>query len=259
MDPRHILITGAAGAIGGALAAAFRRRRPGARLTLVDRNAAGLRARAQEVGGDASAEPCDLTDIDGLPNWWADTTARRGDPDVLVNCAGTMEIISFPGTGWERGRKLIDINLTAPLRLMDLALPAMLREKRGWIVNVASMAGRVPIPGCSYYGGAKAGMGNASEIARLDLQPHGVDVVTVYPGPIFSGLESHARGQVRQGLVSRFLPTGKAEVLAERICGALERRDARVIYPDVYGAANHVANLTVTSWLLGRISPQPHE
>lgn len=257
--PNHIFITGAAGAIGGAFAALSRKRWPAARLTLVDRNPQALEDRVREVGGTVTGSVVDLTEIDKLPAWWQSIAEQTGAPDFLVNCAGVMDILSFQGTGWSRARQLLDINLTAPLLLMDLALPAMLSARRGAIVNVASMAGRVPIPGCSYYGGAKAGLANASEIARMDLQEHGIDVITVYPGPIYSGLESHARSQVKQGLVSRFIPTGDPQALAMRIAKAFEKAEPRVIYPDVYGAINHVTNLALTSWILGRISPQPNQ
>jgi short-subunit dehydrogenase len=253
--PRHILITGGAGAIGGALGAEFRARWKDVRITLVDRDRPSVEAKANAL--DAHAEVCNLTDIDALPGWWKPVTAQNGEVDLLVNCAGIMDIMSFTGTGWERGRQLLDINLTAPLRLMDLALPNMIANRSGAVVNVASMAGRVPIPGCSYYGGAKAGIAQASEIARMDLAAHGVDVITVYPGPIYSGLESHARSQVQQGIVARYLPTGRADELAKRILVAYDKREPRVIYPDFYNVANHIANLTIASWLLSRISPQP--
>jgi len=257
MNPQHILITGGAGAIGGQLAARFRRHHPDAAITLVDLNADAL-ARAADTHG-ARAEVCDLTDIDALPTWWQSLTDRHGPVDVLVNCAGIMDIISIAGTGWERGKRLLDINFTAPMRLMDLALPAMQQAQRGCVINVASMAGRVPIRGCSYYGGAKAGIGLASEIARLDLRRQGINVITVYPGPIHSGLESHARAQVKKGPVSRYIPTGKPDVLAERIYRTFRKQGARVIYPDIYGLAKQVANLNLTHRAMDFFSPQPHQ
>lgn len=257
MNPRHILITGAAGAIGGKLADQFRRHHPDATLTLVDLNKEALQKVADQY--QANAETCDLTDIDALPQWWQAMTDRHGPVDVLVNCAGIMDIMTLAGTGWERGKRLIDINFTAPMRLMDLALPTMIEQQVGCVINVASMAGRVPIRGCSYYGGAKAGIGLASEIARLDLKKDNVNVITVYPGPIYSGLETHARGQVKQGPISRYIPTGKPDVLAERIYRAFRKNSARVIYPDIYSLAKQVANLNLTNKAMDFFSPQPNQ
>ncbi len=257
MKPRHILITGAAGAIGSALADQFRSHHPDADLTLVDLNPEALQSIAQQHA--ANAEVCDLTNIEALPSWWEALVSRHGPVDVLVNCAGIMDIMTLAGTGWERGKRLMDINFTAPMRLMDLALPAMIENRQGCVINISSMAGKVPIRGCSYYGGAKAGIGMASEIARLDLKKENVNVVTVYPGPIYSGLENHARSQVKRGPVSRFIPTGKSDVLAERIYRAFHKGGARVIYPDVYSLAKQVANLNLTNKAMDFFSPQPNQ
>lgn len=257
MNPKHIVITGAGGAIGSQLAALFRQQHPDATLTLVDLNAKTLEEKA--VALNAGMEICDLTDVDALPSWWQSLEDRHGAVDVLVNCAGVMDIMSISGTGWERGKRLLDINFIAPMRLMDLALPSMVENQHGCVINVISMAGRVPIRGCSYYGGAKAGFGMASEIARLDLKKHKVNVITVYPGPIYSGLESHARSQVKQGPVSRFIPTGKPEELAKRIYRTFSKGGTRVIYPDIYGLAKQVANLDLTYRAMDFFSPEPNQ
>jgi short-subunit dehydrogenase len=230
---RHILITGAAGAIGSALAARFAARHPEARLTLVDVAEAPLRAVAAALGPLAEARRWDLTQVDALPGLWRELTDARGPVDVLVNCAGLMDILSIGGTGWSRGATLLGVNLLGPLRLIDLALPEMGRG--GCIVNVSSMAGRVPLKGCTYYGAAKAGLAMASEIAHVELAVQGIHVVTVYPGPVASGLEAHARGQVARSLVAKYIPTGTPEVLAGKIVDACDRGVARVVYPSVYG------------------------
>ena len=230
----------------------------------------GFEVAAGYSGNEAAAEACardlGVMVVKGNVGVFADckaavdqVAAELGPVDVLVNCAGIMDIISITGTGWEQGKRLLDINFTAPMRLMDLALPTMVEARNGCVINVASMAGRVPIRGCSYYGGAKAGIGLASEIARLDLKKQGVNVITVYPGPIHSGLESHARSQVKKGPVSRYIPTGKPEVLAERIYRTFRKGGARVIYPDIYALAKQVANLNLTNRAMDFFSPQPNQ
>jgi dehydrogenase/reductase SDR family protein 7B len=256
-DLQHILITGAAGAIGGELATLFRDRHPQAAMTLVDLNETELRKRARDLNAFGSA--CDLTDIEALPDWWQRVVNKQGPVDMLINCAGIMDIMTLTGTGWERGRRILDINFTAPMRLMDLAAPAMLEKGRGCIINVASMAGRVPIRGCSYYGSAKAGIGMASEIARMDMKDSGVRVITVYPGPIYSGLENHARAQVESGPVARYIPTGKPEELAQRVYDAFRKQRPRVIYPDVYRLARFVGQTDFTYRFMDALSPQPNQ
>ncbi len=256
-SPQRVLITGAAGAIGGELAKAFASAWPQALRILVDRDEQALRERFREEPGRVVTETCDLTDIQALPGWWEAIVERHGSPDVLINCAGIMEIISFQGTGWELGSRILDINLTAPLRLMDLALPAMVEAGRGAVINVSSLAGEIPLRGCSYYGAAKAGIARASEIARAELAEQGVQVITVYPGPVYSGLESHARGQTAPGFLQRNIPTGKPDELAGEILRAFQRGHPRVIYPRIFRFSRELMQPGLPRRLIERFSPRP--
>lgn len=249
----HILITGAAGAIGGALIDQFARRYPNAQFTLVDVNESVLKAKCAALGHRASYACWDLFQPDSLGQHWAELDADAGPVDLLVNCAGIMDIKTFAGTGWDLGWKLLAVNMVSPMRLADLALQTM--PAGGTIINVASMAGRVPIAGCAYYGGAKSGMAQASEIMHSELAERDINVVTVYPGPIYSGLESHARSQVKTGTVSKLIPTGQPEGIAECIAIAVEQRQPRVIYPKVYNVAHYFNG--VSRWVVKRLSPEP--
>jgi short-subunit dehydrogenase len=233
-DAPHVLVTGTSGAIGSAIARELRARRPRARLSLVDVGHAASEALARELGGDARAHGCDLARLDALPDLLADAEGAYGPVDGLVNCAGFMEIRQLGSMPWELGERLLRVDLLAPLRLQQACVGAMVERGAGFVVNVASMAGRVPIKGCTYYGAAKAGLAMASEIARAELAPRGVHVVTVYPGPVHSALERGARAQVGRSLLARGIPTGNPDELARRILDAVERRRARVVYPDVY-------------------------
>ena len=245
--PHHVLLTGAAGAIGGALARTLAARHPQLRLSLIDCNAAGLLPLSRELGVRSRAVACDLADTTALPALWEEAYRDFGRIDCLINCAGFMEIRSFAATPWELGEKLLQVDLLSPLRLMSLAVQNMTpspserappQAPAGWIVNISSMAGRVPLRGCSFYGAAKSGLYMASQVAGLELAAAGVHVLTVLPGPVFSGLESRARSQVAPGLVTRYIPTGKPEILAQRIERALQRSQRRLVYPAVYRVAD---------------------
>jgi short-subunit dehydrogenase len=248
---RHALVTGAAGSIGGALARALAARRE-LRLSLVDKDEAGVAALASELGPCARAFAWDLGDTEALAARYAEATGEQ-PVDLLINCAGIMEMKSFVGTSWEVGRQLLAIDLLSPLRLMTLAIPQMRERRVGAVVNLASMAGLVPLRGTSYYGAAKAGLAMASEIARTELAAHGVHVLTVYPGPVSSALERRSRAQVQSTWSARYLPMGNADALAEQIVRAIERRAPRVIYPSVYSAAAQA--LGITRWVSERLSP----
>jgi short-subunit dehydrogenase len=121
----HALVTGAAGAIGGAIARALAAASPGARLSLVDRREEAAAALARELSPDAGGARAfgwDLADVEALPARWDEATRDR-PVDLLVNCAGVMELRSFTATPWEQGRVLLAIDLASPLRLMSLAAP----------------------------------------------------------------------------------------------------------------------------------------
>lgn len=274
----HIAITGAAGAIGGAVARVMRAAWPGCELALIDRDGAALARLATELGtrgdrgpldrpgngadrggsgahGEATVHVADLRDLDALPAL-VETIEHAGPLDGLVNCAGVMKVQHVSTWNWSDAHDLLAIDLLAPLRLQDLVVRGMRDRGRGVIVNVASMAGRVPLRGAAYYGASKAGLAMASEIARADLAPHNVRVVTVYPGPVKSALEAGARADYGGGgLFGRFAPTGDPDELARRILIAIAADQPRVIYPRLYRAGWAATNLA--SWFALSYGPPP--
>ncbi len=282
--PRHVLITGAAGAIGGAIARQLRAMWPAARLALLDRDAATMTALANELG-NATTHAADLRDIGSLPAVVAGIEGRAASGvanegratsgvesegraasgvageslplDGLVNCAGVMWVRHVATWDWNDAETLLAVDFLAPLRLQDLVVHAMVeRGARGVIVNIASMAGKVPLKGCTYYGASKAGLAMASEIARADLAPHGIRVVTVYPGPVKSALEQGARDAYGGGgAFARFAPTGDPDELARLIAQAVDRDEPRVIYPRVYRVGWSATN--AASWFALSYGPPP--
>ncbi|HEX4454759.1 MAG TPA: SDR family NAD(P)-dependent oxidoreductase [Kofleriaceae bacterium] len=249
--PARVAITGAAGAIGGALARAMRMRWPDAELALIDRDAAPLERVAAELGR-CTSHVVDLAQLDALPG----LIDRIGDVDGLVNCAGVMKVQHLATWKWADANALLTIDLLAPLRLQDLVVRGMVARRAGFIINVASMAGRVPLRGAAYYGSAKAGLAMASEIARADLAEHGVRVVTVYPGPVKSALEAGARADYGGGgIMAKLAPNGDPDELAKRVMHALANDEPRVIYPRLYGVGWTAPNLS--SWIALSYGPPP--
>ncbi|HEY0255364.1 MAG TPA: SDR family NAD(P)-dependent oxidoreductase, partial [Kofleriaceae bacterium] len=114
----RIAITGAAGAIGGALAREMRRAWPACELALIDRDAPT--ALAAELG-PATAHAFDLREVDKIPAF----IDAIGELDGLVNCAGVMKVQHLSTWNWTDARDLITIDLLAPLRLQDLACRGM--------------------------------------------------------------------------------------------------------------------------------------
>jgi len=222
----HALITGAAGAIGAALARALAR--GGARLTLWDIDRDGLRPLAESLGADWHR--VDITDGGALPEHFAAASADL-PVDALINCAGVMHVSRFETQPWATSQRILGIDLTAPLQLMQLAAEPMLARGRGRVINISSMAGLVPLKGCAAYGAAKAGLAMASEIARAEWADRGVEVLTVYPGAITSPLEAGARAGFGDSPWQRLMPSASPESLADAIVAAARAGRPRLIHP----------------------------
>ena len=219
------------------------------RVTVWDVDEAGAEEVADAIGGEARV--VDVTDLDGLPKAFA-----ACEPvDVWVNCAGAMRVRRLESLPWADARLMLDLDLVAPLRLMQLAAQAMVGRGSGTVVNVASLAGVLPLRGCSVYGAAKAGLAMASEIARLELLPQGVAVVTVYPGAITSPLEAEARAGYAGSRWSRWLPSGRPEKLAAAVVEACAAGRARVVYPAPLGAVFRAPGAAAR--LVARFGPDP--
>lgn len=250
----HILITGAASGIGRELCFRLAREKE-ARLSMMDINGQGLEEMAGRLIVPTHAYTADLSDVECLPAVVRRIEADSGLVDVLINCAGIMFIQSMAGTPWERGARLMNIDLLSPLRLIHLILPSMIERRRGHIVNVSSMAGLTAIAGCCYYGASKAGLGLASEILRAEVARHGVGVTTVYLGPVKTPLEAQCRTEVKGNIFSDLLPTGTPERAAELICRAIKKNRGRVVYTWPYRFVRHIQ--PIANWFSLTLGPDP--
>jgi short-subunit dehydrogenase len=230
----HALITGATGAIAGAFARRLRVRFPRARLTLAVRDPAAAQPLLADLGGEVRHGVVDLTSIDALPAFHADAVAAFGPVHLLVNGAGIMDVHALAKMPWDAAERTLRIDLLAPMRLMTLCVPAMIDAGGGAIINVSSMAGRLPLKGCAYYGAAKAGLAMATDVARAELAGKKIRVIGVYPGPVHSRLEIAARRQYPDTPLLRAIPTGDPDALAQRMLKALLHNRREVIYPGAY-------------------------
>lgn len=253
----HIFITGAATGIGEATIEKWLEREPGASFTIADKNPEGLKAmcaRLENRGIRVLGITADLTKIEKLPAIVAESKKKMGEIDVLINNAGVMFIEDFDKMSLEKGMLMMDINLTAPMRLMYEILPGMVERKSGGIINIASMAGKALLPGCAWYGASKAGIGHASEIIYGEVRDHGIHVLTVYPGPISTALEKGARKGYEEDFVTRMMPVGDRHELAGKIVDAYFNKSPVLAYPEVYDVARHFHS--IAGWVVRLVAPK---
>jgi len=224
-----VLITGASEGIGAACARAFAAR--GARLSLVARNAARL---ASEGGHGALCTPGDITDDAVRRDVVSRTLAQFGSIDILINNAGMGMYSAAWNAPMEDARRLFELNFFAPLALSQLVVPHMQERRRGTIVNISSIAGKVTLPWFTLYSVSKFALGSLTDGLRMELKPFGVHVMTVWPGYVQTDFQSHALGARPPRAIlraRRFAIT--ADACAQAILRGVERDARSVVAPRI--------------------------
>jgi NAD(P)-dependent dehydrogenase (short-subunit alcohol dehydrogenase family) len=174
---RAALVTGGSSGIGFAIARMLREE--GFDLTLVSRRPERVEAAAADLGAFALA--ANVADADDCERIVAGHRERFGRLDVLVNSAG----VGIGGRVEDLPAKQLDLQLDINLRglfLVSQAAIPLLRESRGWIVNLASIAGTVPTPGLATYGATKAAVIALTRSLNAELDADGVRTIALCPG-----------------------------------------------------------------------------
>jgi len=253
------VVTGGSSGLGLAIAAALLR--AGYRVALIGRDRDRLAQAIGELRGSGSGvgattargpgEVSPLPDDEGLFGVAADVTdpnsvrdafeqieRRWSRLDVLINCVGQSDRGRVDALTPERLRALFDVNVTSSLLCSQAALP-LLRESRGTVVNIGSLAGKF---GTRYMGGycaAKHALAGLTQQMRLEWSEAGVHVALVHPGPIRRA-DSQPRYQVDAETLpaSAKLPAGGArlrglspERVADEVLRCIRRRRTEVILP----------------------------
>ena len=239
----HAVITGASSGIGAAIAR--RLAAEGYDCTLVARRRDRLEAVAEELSTRTHVLVADLAAGEADPIV-QEAEGALGPIDVLVNNAGIQYVQPAHTLDAARLDRMLGVNLITPWRLTQRVLADMVPRQGGAIVNISSISGVHPLPGMAHYAGTKAALAITSEALRAELAPHGVHVLTVYPGPVHTDMEQTARAAFGADWRARLAPTGTAERLADHIARALRRRAARVVYPRAYAPGWWLAGLATS-------------
>jgi short-subunit dehydrogenase len=211
-----VLLTGATGGIGHAIARAFAER--GASLILTGRRSDVLEPLANEVGGRAVT--CDLAergDVERL-------AAEAADVDVFVANAAVPASGDFTELSQEQIDRMLEINLRAPVMLARSLAPRMIERRSGHMVFVSSLSGKVASASSSIYSATKFGLRGFALGVREDLRPHGVGVSVVLPGFISdAGMFADSSVTLPRGVGTR-----TPQQVAAGVIRAIERNRAEV-------------------------------
>lgn len=183
------LVTGAGRGIGRAVALALARE--GAAVALASRTRAELAAVAAEIrdaGARALAVPTDVTQDAAVDALVEQTVAELGGLQILVTAAGTATfgpVSAAKATDWDA---MLAVNLRAVMVSCRAALAPMIRQRRGTIVNIASIAATRPIPGAAAYSATKAGVVGWSRVLAEEVRTEGIRVGVLLPGAVATPL-----------------------------------------------------------------------
>jgi short-subunit dehydrogenase len=185
------LVTGASSGIGAAVARALAD--AGASIALVARRADRLADIAASLPSGRSATfTCDVRDAAAVDATVAAVTAELGAIDVLVNNAGIGRYVPFVDTGAADTAAILETNLGGALHFTRAVLPDMLARRRGHLVNVASIAGRIGSRNHAVYCASKFALAGLSESLAYELAGTGVGITLVNPGIIATPFFDHA-------------------------------------------------------------------
>ena len=184
------LVTGASRGIGPIIAR--RLSRAGYKVIVTGRSKPEIQALAAELGGVAIAS--DLTRSDDVERLAREAQAVFGRVDVLVNNAGGDPQLEFDAMSWAQNQAIFDLNVVAPIHLAYELLPGMLARRRGHVVNISSIAGRVSFPYTEAYAAAKITARAASARLSSSSAPSATPArVTAQPGSSASRFRRWAR------------------------------------------------------------------
>jgi NAD(P)-dependent dehydrogenase (short-subunit alcohol dehydrogenase family) len=209
---RVIAVTGGARGIGDATARSLAA--AGARVAIGDLDADLAARSAQQYGG--LALPLDVTSRDSFTGFLDKVEAEFGRVDGLVNNAGIMVIGRHLDTPLDAQLKQLDVNLRGVVIGSHEAAFRMVRAGGGTIVNIASLAGRIPTPGSAVYSGTKAAVIALSEALDAELSGQGVRVAAVLPSFTSTGL-------IDGTTAPRLSPPITPEQVAQAVTGLFRR------------------------------------
>lgn len=231
-----VVITGGGRGIGRATAAAFAA--AGARVCLGDLDGPSAVDAAKAVG--AQGFVLDVTSRQSFAGFVDEVLAEHGRIDVLVNNAGVMPLGGFVEEPDALSRTTLEVNVWGLIHGMRLVLPGMIARGRGHVVNIASMAGKVPIPGMAVYNASKFAAVGLTAAVRREYSGTGVSVSAVLPGAVRTELASGAP-------LGRGMPTVDPEVVAKAVVHSCKTRKAEITVPAF-----------LAGWdLLDAITPEP--
>ena len=249
---KTVIITGGSEGVGAATARKFAV--AGAKLLLVARSKKNLETIAEELRSltEVHIFVMDVSDAGACVDLFKKAEFEFGSIHVLINNAAYHKRGPAEGIDAEDLGRMIDVNLKAPIMLCRLALPYLRRAEGGTaIINVASLAGRAPIPGNATYSASKFGLRTFTFALAAELQGSGIKLGVVSPGPIDTGFIMDNIDDVADVNFSQ--PLSKAEEVADAILALCLNNKREKAMPTLGGILTSLSYLF--PWLQDLVRP----
>ena len=205
------LVTGSASGLGRHIAEAVLAF--GDRLVATARNPIPLDDLVKKYGEQVRTATLDVTDEVAAHSAVHSAVHEFGGLDVLVNNAGYGDVAPFEQLSSERFKAVIDTNFYGVVNLTRAALPIMRKQRRGWILQISSVGGRLALPGSTAYHAAKWAVGGFTESLAQEVAPFGVKVCALEPGGMKTNWGARAHSDMPE-LLADYEPSVGALVKA---------------------------------------------
>lgn len=203
---KNALVTGASGGIGGAIARALHG--AGATVALSGTRTEPLEALAAELGERAHVLPCNLSDMEAVEALPKQAAEVMGSVDILVNNAGITRDNLFMRMSDDEWNSVLNVNLTATMKLCKGVMRGMMKARWGRIVNISSVVGATGNPGQGNYAASKAGMVGMTKSLAYEVASRGITANAVAPGFITSPMTDKLNDDQRSAILGQ-IPSGR--------------------------------------------------
>jgi 3-oxoacyl-[acyl-carrier protein] reductase len=229
------LITGASGGIGAAIAKTLHG--AGATVALSGTRVEPLQALAAELGDRVHVLPCNLSDAEAVNALPKQAAEAMGSVDILVNNAGITRDNLFMRMSEEEWADVIEVNLTATMRLCKGVVRGMMKARWGRIVNISSVVGATGNPGQANYAASKGGMVAMSKAIAYEVASRGITVNCVAPGFIETAMTDKLTEDQKAAILGQ-VPAGRMGTPEEIAAAVLYLASPEAAY--MTGATLHV-------------------
>ena len=232
---KKALITGASGGIGGEIARTLHK--AGADIAISGTRLESLNSLAEEIGSNVQIFQCNLNDTVAIDDLLKTASEKMGGIDILINNAGITRDNLFMRMSDEEWLDVLNVNLTATMKLCKGMIRGMMKNRWGRIINISSVVGTTGNPGQANYAASKAGMVGMSKSLAFEVASRGITVNIIAPGFIETAMTDKLNDDQKSNIMKQ-IPAGRMGMATEIASAALYLASNEASY--VTGATLHV-------------------